>query len=380
MAKILSLVLDKPQRGGAYRPYVLQALREAGYRPLIILLEGEPAECPLYKHFPVISLRLTPQAYRRFRPQTLSLFRKTLRKNAVQLIWVQRFRPWFHLSLIKRVYKERFGLLFHVVNVGYFRRFWRKQSLRFLASQTDLWIGNSPEVKTDLDSTGLIPSSRLRVIWNGVDLKRFVPCYSRPEARRRFGIPENEFVVGMVARFRKEKDQEGLIEAVANLKTQGLKIYLVLAGGGPKEKALRDLAARRGIQNQVQFFSWVPREEVPYLLRAFDVFAHPSWKEGMPNAVLEAMASSLPVVATDAPGVPVIFDTPQKIGFLVPKGSPEALGRALAELYFMPPSERENLGRAARARIKEAFSIEKMCQRFVGAFRELESGFEGSVS
>ncbi len=375
MTQSLALVIDKPERSGAYRPYILQALEEVGYRPVVVVLEGPAERCRLHGRFPVITLNLSPSVYRRFNPRVMAVLGRTLKDHGIRLVWVQRYRPWVYLSLLKKFGRSRdFGLLFHVVNLGYFRKFVRRQVLRFLGKETDLWVANSEEVKGDLEGLCGIASSRLRVIWNGVDISRFEPRCSRQEARRRFGLPEDSFIVGMIARFRKEKDQEGLIEAIFRLCRRGKQVFLVLAGGGPKERKLREEVAKKGLQDRVRFFPWVPSEEIPYLLRAFDVFAHPSWKEGMPNAVLEAMASGLPVVVTDAPGVPAIFKTSRRFGFMVPRGQVEALTRALRELYEMPETERKEMGREARLRVEEAFTMEKMCKHFVEVFRELARG------
>ncbi len=180
-------------------------------------------------------------------------------------------------------------------------------------------------------------------------------------------------IYGMAARFKKAKDQEGLIHAFARIKKRGAEALLVLAGSGPKEPLLRKLIQEKGLSASVFILDWIPPETMPIFYRAMDVFAHPSWREGQPTAVMEAMAAGLPIITTDVEGIPELFNTSRKFGFMVRKGDLTALTEALWKFYLMPLEDRLRMGQEARARIKEAFTHEHMGKQFVELFNSLFS-------
>nr|WP_246167844.1 glycosyltransferase [Thermosulfurimonas marina] len=169
----------------------------------------------------------------------------------------------------------------------------------------------------------------------------------------------------MVARFRKEKDHGGLLEAFFRFLQTGRRARLVLVGDGPLEDLMRKKARKLHIDKQVHFLGRIPLSKVPSLLKALDVFVYPTFREGMPMAVMEAMAAGLPIIATEAEGLSDLFDSSLTFGKLLPPGNPELLAQALVELYDLGEEKRAQLGEAARRRILEAFSPEVLSQRTI---------------
>ncbi|OAQ21826.1 glycosyltransferase [Thermosulfurimonas dismutans] len=372
--KTVALVVDRAERTGAYRPYLLRFLREKGYRVLVIVLDQDLRKCKVSPpEVEVVSLGLLPRDYRRFKPVVFWKLKSVLEREEVQVAWVQKYRLALCLSLLKwRL--PYLKIIFHLVNVDIFRNRLRRIGWHFLRRQVAFWVANSYGVLEDLPGASL-PGDNMRVIFNGVDLERFVEGPSKAEVRRIFNLPEGGFLIGMLARFRKEKDQEGLLKGFAELRARGAEdSYLVLAGGGPKKETLAEMVNRLALRERVFLMDRISPAEVPAFLRALDVFAHPTWREGMPNAVLEAMAAGLPVVVTDAPGLPEIFDCPYRFGYMVPRGDVSALAKALWELYRLSPAERETLGRLAQRRVEEAFTIERMAREFLEVFDHLTGG------
>ena len=213
-------------------------------------------------------------------------------------------------------------------------------------------ITNSDAGAARLRSEG-IPSDRISVVRNGLDLAAF-PLRSSPPRQRR---------IVSVGRLRPEKAHEVLIAAVARLRPAWPDVRLRLIGDGPREAALRQIAGEYGLLDCVEFLGH--RDDVPALLREADVFALPSRSEASPNAVLEAMAAGVPVVASDVGGIPEAI-TPGLTGILVPPGDDEALAGALGHL-FSDPLQAERLGLAARRHVEGHYSFTRM----VGAFEEL---------
>jgi glycosyltransferase involved in cell wall biosynthesis len=173
---------------------------------------------------------------------------------------------------------------------------------------------------------------------------------ARAAARAELGLNPDARVVGTVGNFTAKKDQGTLIRAVAELPAAGLggggDTVLVLVGLGPLEQDLRDLAGRLGIADRVLFTG--SRDDVYALLPAFDTFALSSRFEGLPIALLEAMASGVAPVATRVGGIPEVI-TDGRDGLLVDAGDTAGLTAALARLLG-DDDLRSRVGGAARAR------------------------------
>jgi glycosyltransferase involved in cell wall biosynthesis len=188
-----------------------------------------------------------------------------------------------------------------------------------------------------------IPPDRLSTIYNGVDLDSF-----RPIPRGRGG---ETAVIGSTARLHAKNDLSALLQAFARVSARRPGTRLLLVGRGPEEARLRALATSLGISAAVQFAG--EQAEVGSYLHRMDVYAQSSVAEGMPNSVLEAMATGLPVVATSVGGTPeVVVDG--ETGLLVPSRDPAALADALLKL-LETPGMAEAFGRAGRARVEAHF-------------------------
>jgi sugar transferase (PEP-CTERM/EpsH1 system associated) len=207
-----------------------------------------------------------------------------------------------------------------------------------------------------------ISSERIRVICNGVDTKRFCPNPElRAGLRKRFGLPQDRFIVGTVGRMVPIKDHGILLRAVDSLVQRGVDAHALLVGSGPELERTQRLAdASPGLTGRVTFVG--ASEEVPELLNTMDVFALPSISEGMSNTLLEAMATGLPVIATAVGGNTEVIDH-EKSGWLIRPRDHESLASLLTRL-----ASREDLrqiyGAAARKRIVECFSLDRMLSNY----------------
>lgn len=201
------------------------------------------------------------------------------------------------------------------------------------------------------------PTVPIRIIPNGVDPQRFAP----PE-KRTWAPPRLLFVGRLVY----QKGLDVLLEALAGV-PETLPWHLTLVGDGPYRPTLEALAAQRGLKERLTFAGWHPPERIPAFYREANLFVFPSRDEGMPNAVLEAMASGLPVLATRIAGNEELVAP--EVGVLVPRDDPMALREAL--LRLLPDAAlRQRLGVAARQRVMEHFTWEATAQRYLDLFRE----------
>ncbi len=187
-------------------------------------------------------------------------------------------------------------------------------------------LGNSPSVIEHLATAAGIPRDRLYLVRGGIDPE---PIRTAPPAdRAALGVPAAAKIVFWAGRLDPIKGLDVLIRAFAML-DRGLNAHLLLAGEGPRRARLLEQARQAGLSDRVHLLG--ARRDVPSLLRLADVFAFPSRTEGLPNALLEAMAAGCAIVTTDVPGCRDLI-THERDGLLVPWGDAAALADGLRRL------------------------------------------------
>ena len=191
-----------------------------------------------------------------------------------------------------------------------------------------------------------VPASRLHTIVNAWRPGR--PPLGRADARRALGVNVEGRRIGFVGRLSREKGADVLVEAVALLHEPEVAVSVL--GDGRERSALEALAATRGLASRITWHGVVP--DAARLTQAFDVLVLSSRTEGTPVALFEAMAASVPVVATRVGGVPAVVG--EKEALLVPSEQPEALAQAIARVLHEPGAAAERAG-AARRRLDEQF-------------------------
>ncbi len=210
------------------------------------------------------------------------------------------------------------------------------------------------------------PISKISVIYNGVDVESFYPPRT-PNARYRL-------VVGSAGGLREVKNHQLLIGACAELRRRGIDVEVRIAGEGPLRNMLLDRVHLLGMGNRVRLMGRLAN--MPDFYRRLDVFVLPSLSEENPNALLEAMATGLPCVATDVGSVNELLDT-GRCGVIVPSQDKETLADRLEELINDPHLRRE-LGEAARARACGRFAVARMLDEYRRLYTRLASNMPGS--
>ena len=210
-------------------------------------------------------------------------------------------------------------------------------------------------------ASGAVRRGKLRVIPNGVDTERFRPdAARRGRLRGEFGAGD-EFVWLAAGRLMWKKDYPTMLCAAARLR-EGI---LFIAGAGPLEPELKALARELGVR--AHFLG--SREDVASLMNAADGLVLSSVVEGLPMVLLEAAASGLPCVTTDAGGArEAVVDG--QTGFLVPRGDPEALASAMARMVELPGAARHGMGQAAREFALARFDMGSVTSQWEQLYRE----------
>jgi len=246
-------------------------------------------------------------------------------------------------------------------------------------SQADLFLGISPYLQQLYYSSGL-PREKFWLIPNGVDLERFRPGDrdQRQALRRELRLPEELTLILFVGFFSHEKHPDLLFEAWTRLLVGELPITGLVFVGATRSRyyevdpalaqKIRAESHRRGVEKQVIFVEVT--HEIEKYYRAADVFVLPSSREGFSNALLEAMATGLPCVASKLQGVTDVSIDNGINGLLFPPGDVVALENALRSL-LKDPTFAQELGSRARATVEERYSITQTASRTLEAYQRL---------
>jgi glycosyltransferase involved in cell wall biosynthesis len=216
----------------------------------------------------------------------------------------------------------------------------------------------------DLLVSAGIDAKRIRLIHSGIDSRRFEECCS--EASRFGEVP----VVGTVAVLERRKGHQFLLEAAAQLKSQGYRIQYYLAGDGSLRAELEEMVERLKLTNEVTFYGFV--SDIRAFLSRIDFFVLPSLHEGLGVAALEAMAAGKAVVASRVGGLAeLVVDS--DTGLLVSPRDPEALAKAIARLLNDRPLARV-MGNRGADRVREHFTLEQMALQNEAYYYQLLEG------
>jgi glycosyltransferase involved in cell wall biosynthesis len=206
------------------------------------------------------------------------------------------------------------------------------------------------------------------VVLNGVDTERFRPSTENVEnARQRiFGMTGRPLLC-TVGRLVAGKGISVLLEALELIRREAPNAALVIAGDGPRRKDLQRTAEQLGLTHRVRFLG--NRDDVERIYPLCDIYVQPSHAEGISLTILEACSCGLPVVATAVGGNPEVIED-GRTGMLVPADDAQSLAEAVLRLWRRPARARR-MGRAARRRVRNEFSVERMVEQYMDLYREI---------
>ena len=227
---------------------------------------------------------------------------------------------------------------------------------RLTWTMQDRVIAVSQEVKESILKS-MPANTGVHTVLNGVDCSKFIPLPSaRSEIRSQLGLAESDFLVGTVAVFRKQKRLDLWLEVAQRFLLEAPNAHFVLVGDGPERPVVEELIARYNLTSRV-ILPGLKGEVLPFFC-AMDAFLMSSDFEGLPVALLEAMACQTPAVATRAGGIGEVIVEPSQ-GLLAEKGDVPKLLEHLQNLYH-DPELRSRVGENGRRRVEQAFSLDKM--------------------
>lgn len=222
--------------------------------------------------------------------------------------------------------------------------------------------------KAILEYLGHLPDDKITVIFNSVDVKRYHREVDRGSIRRQLGLADSDHVMSVVATFKKQKGHCYLIEATSLIIQEMPDIHILFIGDGELREELMTQTKSLGLERNIHFLG--TRKDVPELLAASDYFILPSLWEGLSMALVEAMASQIPVIATDVSGTKQVI-IPGETGILVPPGNAQQLANAMRQIISDPEKAKE-MAIAAKQRVEKYFSAQKQAKDHIALFeREL---------
>jgi len=247
------------------------------------------------------------------------------------------------------------------------RTFLGRIKLKFLMKYVNIFISPSEEIKEELINYGFAKGKVVKIS-NGVDIVLFHPVddLQKENLKRRFNFPSLPVLV-YAGRLERGKGLAMLLMAWQRVVKVGRESYLVVVGEGSEKDSLIDLAKQLQIIESVKFTGAV--RDVNKYLQTGDCFVLPSSAEGLPNALLEAMATGLPVIATKIGGVEEVIEN-KKNGFLFEPGSVDQLAKGILTLLSQSDLAHK-LGQQARRTIEENYAIDIISEKYLKLYAEI---------
>jgi glycosyltransferase involved in cell wall biosynthesis len=359
---VLQLVVSSQLGGGPV--HVEDLVRRLDPAEFAVVV-GAPAGGPFLERFRAAGAEVVEVAADRLSARTLARVTRLVRERGTSVVHSHGKGAGFYGRLAARRATAAAVHTFHGLHYAGYPPGARAVYLameRALARRSHTVIHVSASQAAAARPLGLAPADRARVIVNGIDAARVeATLLPRERARAELGVPEAGAVLGTVARFDPVKGLEVLLEAAARLPDA----TLVLIGDGPQAHTLRARAQRLGVEARVVFAG--ARPDASRWFAALDAYVSASRGEGLPLALVEAMAAGLPVVASHGGGH---VDTVAhgETGTLVPADDPVALAAAAAA-FLADPARARVAGAAGRARARRDFSVDRMAAEVAEVYR-----------
>lgn len=242
---------------------------------------------------------------------------------------------------------------------------WQLLANRLVSAWVDVGVVNTERLRSfSIEHEG-IPDNRLLTINNGVELPVEDPEETK-RVRAELGIQADATIVGCTGRLSEEKGQNHLLAAFLEIADTEENVHLVLSGDGPLREELEQARTVSSCPERIHLLG--NRNDVPRLLPAYDIYVQPSMHEGMPNALLEAMAAGLPCVVSRAGGmVDVVVEN--ETGCFSEPGNVADLAKGIRVLLD-DPQKGEAWGRQGRQRVEQHFSLQRMLEQYESLFRD----------
>jgi glycosyltransferase involved in cell wall biosynthesis len=358
------LIIDSLGRGGAQRQafLLIRGLAERGYAAKVLALNDDTDALTLASLTKVAEVEVLGKARIISGLGPLAVWRRAKAWQPSVILTMLEFS-----DVLGRIAGRLYGRARVVTSIRSSnlnkRRLWLALD-RATMGWADRVVFNTASVISSSQKNEGVSVGQVCLIPNGVEIPAAPP---QPASRGDLGIHAGCRLVLTVGRLQEEKRFDTLLAALAQLPKAAGEPHLLIAGAGRLHQSLNELAAQLGLAQRVHFLG--KRQDIAALLALADVFVLPSAWEGMPNAVMEAMAAGCPIVATRVHGILELLPD-SSYAWLVEPGRPHDLAEALAQA-LLDPAEAQKRATRALERAKGFFSVERMVERYEALFQQL---------
>jgi glycosyltransferase involved in cell wall biosynthesis len=274
-----------------------------------------------------------------------------------------------HSEQVPAIVHTIHGLPFHPYQ-SRFKRMLYVASERWAARRCHAIVCVADAMREQALAAGVGSRELFTTIYSGLDIDPFLEGGgNRDEIRKRFGFSPEDHVIGTVARLAELKGHDDLLDALAEPMRVDDHLKMLWIGDGYWRDRLVKRIKSLGLEKQVVLGGRFPPEEIPGVMHAIDLLAHPSWREGLPRTVPQALLSGTPVVAHDVDGTPeVVIDG--ETGWLVHPGDHDALQRAIIGA-LSNPTEARRMAEVGRDRCLKMFPAERMIDQLEMLYAKL---------
>jgi glycosyltransferase involved in cell wall biosynthesis len=356
--------------GEVYLLNLAKALDRHRFDLAVVVPEPGPLGERLQAHG--VRVHLVPLGERLFNPSALLALVRLLRRERPSIVQSHGARSNVYTKLAGSVAGTSV-ILTTVHNslfdyeVGLLRRRLYVLAERLTSPLTDRILAVSAAIARDLVHRYRIGAGKVVTIQNGIDAEAFRPRRSRSAVLTELGLNARDRLIGIAARMTLQKGHHDLLHALRLLLPRFPRLRCLLIGDGPLKPRLEQQAAALGVSARCLFTG--VRPDVADLVDVVEAVVLPSRSEGLPFALLEAMALAKPVVATEVGGNPEVVEH-GSTGLLVPPQDPEALAEAIAFLLDRPDAA-AGMGERGRARVRERFTLDRMLRALEDVYASL---------
>lgn len=353
--------------------HILSALPKDGYQTTTLFLCGGRKS----DHLPSSAdqttyLNLRESQIRGLRLAASWRLFRLLRREQYDVVICHRYKPVSLMLFLNRWL--RIPLCIGVSHgFGEYDRAYRKRQVRRSISPAWRFVGVSPAVKAHLIGLEVgLDADNTAAITNAVDLRAIDSQHlSKSDARQALGLPAEGRIIGALGRLVPLKGHRNLIEAFASLTAGFPDVQLAIIGDGREMDKLKQLAVRLGVADRVFLPGF--RENAASYVKAFDIFAMPSNREGLGLALLEGMAGKLPVVASDIPAMRPLIEGAH--GIAVPPGDVDALAAALETYLKQDAGTLQDAGERSYRYVLENHGLDEFKNKYL---RLIENHLDGA--
>jgi glycosyltransferase involved in cell wall biosynthesis len=298
----------------------------------------------------------------------LKQIRGFARSKQIDILHAHNLAPLLYCGMATRLWpmRDRPALVYSEHNQLYSATAKQRERLRYYLMMTNKVIAVSQDLQRTLVSDIGARRDKVAVVYNGIDGKRFM-LQDPQKVRRELGIADDTFVFGTAVVLSEQKGIRYLLKAAQRVLAASRNVHFLIAGDGPKRAELENQTRELGLGDHVRFLGY--RRDIPELISSFDAYVLPSLWEGLPLALIEALAIGKPVICTNVGGNPEIIEDGVN-GFVVAPRDSDSLADRLLQLLHDRPAVAAVQARNV-AKYRQHFSLESMVGAHERMFEEL---------